>query len=111
MHLSLAFSYESAFAALVGGLGIGIFATIYAHTNRSAMPSATPHAHVQPAMLVTSAIASALLASQFFEANVEAAINLSGCAAPRIQTVALRSLAEHGLRRAREATGQETPQL
>ena len=67
MHLSLAFSYESAFAALVGGLGIGIFATIYAHTNRSAMPSATPDAHVQPAMLVTSAIASALLASQFFE--------------------------------------------
>ena len=81
MHLSLAFSYESVLAALVGGLGIGIFATIFAHTNRSAMPSSTPHAHVQPAMLVTSAVASAVLASQFFEAEFLEAASLTRLAA------------------------------
>lgn len=81
MHLSLAFSYESVLAALVGGLGIGIFATIFAHTNRSAMPSSTPHAHVQPAMLVTSAVASVVLASQFFEAEFLEAASLTRLAA------------------------------
>ena len=81
MHLSLAFSYESALAALVGGLGIGIVATIYAYTNRNAMPSSTPHTHVQPAMLVTSAVASTLLAPQFFESEFLLAASLYRLAA------------------------------
>ena len=81
MHVSSAFGFDSALAALVGGLGIGLVATIYAHHNHAALPSSTPNANVHLGMLATSAVASALLAPQFFEDGSFAAISLPRLAA------------------------------
>jgi len=69
MHLSPAFNAESAVAALVGGAGIGLVATIYAATNHHRMPSSSFNAQVHAGMIVASAIASSILAPQFFEAE------------------------------------------
>lgn len=63
MHLSPEFTQDSALAALVGGMGIGAVATIFAQTNERLMPSATPDAEVWIGML---GAAFALVSNPFF---------------------------------------------
>ena len=46
MHLSPEFTQDSALAALVGGMGLGAVATIFAQTNERLLPSASPDAEV-----------------------------------------------------------------
>ena len=81
MHLSPAFTTDSALAAAVGGAGIGIIATIYAVSNKKLMPSSTPNVHVWPGMLAASAILSSVLLPTFFEVGSLGNANLTRLAA------------------------------
>ena len=63
MHLSPEFTQDSALAAAVGGMGLGAVATVFAHTNKRLLPSATPDAEVWTGM---AAGAFALVFAPFF---------------------------------------------
>ena len=51
------------------------------------------------------------LAPELLETQVEATINLTDCASPRVESIALRGLAEHGFGRTCKAGSEETPEL
>ena len=82
MFISPAFTFEAAAAALVGGVGIGVIATIYTWFNKDTMPSATPNLPVHTGMLTTSSILSgmligvALVAPHFYESAFMAQASL-----------------------------------
>ena len=90
MFLSTAFTQESALAALVGGVGIGVCASLYTYFNKDTMPSSTLTPSVHAGMIVASALVSgaagpaALAGSGFFEAGFLASSSipwLVGCGA------------------------------
>eukprot|EP00658_Telonema_sp_P-2_P021931 TRINITY_DN18753_c0_g1_i1.p1 TRINITY_DN18753_c0_g1~~TRINITY_DN18753_c0_g1_i1.p1 ORF type:complete len:316 (+),score=61.45 TRINITY_DN18753_c0_g1_i1:205-1152(+) len=71
MHLSEAFSLNSAIAGLVGGIGIGVVAAVKLWGSRELMPSATPHP-----WSTSGFVATGLLASRLFPSAFESSIDL-----------------------------------